>query len=75
MEIEGGVGQDNCWGGCEGNLSHVEDTVGGSCIGVVDGLGMRVGDGGGTNKGSVVMNGGRGACLGSGKTAISFMIF
>ena len=40
--------------------------VGGGYISVVDDLGLDVGDGGEGDKGSAVMGGGRGACVGSG---------
>ena len=43
-----------------------ESAVGGGYIGVADGWGMSVRDGGEGNKGSAVMSGGGGACAGSG---------
>ena len=47
-------------------LSSFRGAAGGVYVGAADGFGMSVRDGGECNKGSAVMSGGGGACLGSG---------
>ena len=61
-----GGGRDGCRDGLEEGFNQFGGIDGGGYIGTSAGQGMDVGDGGGDDRGSAVMGGGRDACVGNG---------